>query len=45
MALSDFYQTHPHYKTRLLLHHMDSNEDVVQAAASVGKTSKRYKFN
>ncbi|OMO90641.1 putative glutamate receptor 2 plant [Corchorus olitorius] len=35
MALSDFYQTHPHYKTRLLLHPTDSKGDVVQAAAFV----------
>ncbi|KAK8697279.1 hypothetical protein V6N13_113431 [Hibiscus sabdariffa] len=34
MALSDFYATNPHYKTRLVLHTNDSMEDVVAAAAS-----------
>ena len=34
MSLSDFYATHPHYKTRLLLNPRDSKRDVVVAAAS-----------
>ncbi|KAE8673839.1 Glutamate receptor 2.9 [Hibiscus syriacus] len=34
MALSDFYATHPHYKTRLLLHTKDSMDDLVAAAAA-----------
>ncbi|XP_007011642.2 PREDICTED: glutamate receptor 2.7 [Theobroma cacao] len=32
MALSDFYETHAHYKTRLVLNVRDSKEDVVAAA-------------
>ncbi|CAN7018333.1 unnamed protein product [Brassica oleracea var. botrytis] len=35
MSLSDFYQIHPHYRTRLALHVRDSMEDVVQASAAV----------
>ncbi|XP_012853796.1 PREDICTED: glutamate receptor 2.2-like [Erythranthe guttata] len=34
MALSDFYATHDHYKTRLLLFDRDSKGDVVAAAAA-----------
>ncbi|KAM7477593.1 hypothetical protein LguiA_025806 [Lonicera macranthoides] len=34
MALSDFYASHPHYKTRLLLHVRNSNATVVGAAAA-----------
>ncbi|XWS75987.1 hypothetical protein CRYUN_Cryun01aG0138800 [Craigia yunnanensis] len=34
MALSDFYETHGDYKTRLVLNTRDSNEDVVGAAAA-----------
>ncbi|XVF48218.1 hypothetical protein PTKIN_Ptkin03bG0172200 [Pterospermum kingtungense] len=34
MALSDFYATHPHYETRVVLNTKDSKEDVVQAAAA-----------
>ncbi|KAK4490904.1 hypothetical protein RD792_001620 [Penstemon davidsonii] len=34
MALSDFYATHDHYKTRLLLVNRDSKGDVVGAAAA-----------
>ncbi|XP_022731763.1 glutamate receptor 2.7-like isoform X2 [Durio zibethinus] len=34
MALSDFYATHPHYKTRLIVNTKDSKEDVVAAAAA-----------
>lgn len=34
MALSDFYDTHPHYKTRVQLKTKDSKEDVVEAAVS-----------
>ncbi|XP_048234687.1 glutamate receptor 2.2 isoform X2 [Ricinus communis] len=34
MSLSDFYATHSHFKTRLLLHTRDSKEDVVGAAAA-----------
>ncbi|EOY29260.1 Glutamate receptor, putative [Theobroma cacao] len=32
MALSDFYDTHAHYKTRMVLNIRDSKEDVVAAA-------------
>ncbi|XP_015884528.3 glutamate receptor 2.8 [Ziziphus jujuba] len=32
MALSDFYSSHPQYKTRLFLHINDTNTDVVHAA-------------
>jgi hypothetical protein len=34
MALSDFYASHPYYKTRLRLNIRDSKRDVVGAAAS-----------
>ncbi|GMI89253.1 GLUTAMATE RECEPTOR 2.7, glutamate receptor 2.7 [Hibiscus trionum] len=34
MALSDFYATHSHYKTKLVLHSKDSAGDVVAAAAA-----------
>ncbi|KAG8375363.1 hypothetical protein BUALT_Bualt10G0092300 [Buddleja alternifolia] len=34
MALSDFYATNGHYKTRLVLTNRDSKEDVVGAAAA-----------
>jgi ionotropic glutamate receptor len=34
MALSDFYASHPHYKTRLRLNTRDSKSDVVGAAAA-----------
>ncbi|XVE97289.1 hypothetical protein REPUB_Repub03eG0006900 [Reevesia pubescens] len=34
MALSDFYATHPHYKTRLVFNTKDSKDDVVTAAAA-----------
>ncbi|KAH7523913.1 hypothetical protein FEM48_Zijuj06G0062500 [Ziziphus jujuba var. spinosa] len=33
IALSDFYNSHAYYKTRLLLHTRNSNSDVVAAAA------------
>ncbi|KAH7523909.1 hypothetical protein FEM48_Zijuj06G0062100 [Ziziphus jujuba var. spinosa] len=35
MALSDFYSSHPQYKTRLFLHINDTNTDVVHAAFAV----------
>ncbi|XP_011082028.2 glutamate receptor 2.7-like [Sesamum indicum] len=35
MALSDFYATNAHYKTRLQIHSRDSNGDAVGAAAAV----------
>ncbi|KAK6140849.1 hypothetical protein DH2020_025381 [Rehmannia glutinosa] len=35
MALKDFYATHDHYKTRLVLANRDSKGDVVGAAAAV----------
>ncbi|KAF5960305.1 hypothetical protein HYC85_001514 [Camellia sinensis] len=35
MALSDFYSSHVHYKTRLELHVRDSKDNVVGAAAAV----------
>ncbi|KAL7189340.1 hypothetical protein ACSBR1_039058 [Camellia fascicularis] len=38
MALSDFYASHGHYRTRLLLNTRDSKNDVVGAAA-VGSLS------
>ncbi|KAF2569636.1 hypothetical protein F2Q68_00027659 [Brassica cretica] len=34
MSLSDFYQTHPHYRTRLALHVRDSMEDIVEASVA-----------
>ncbi|KAL0670754.1 hypothetical protein Bca4012_033458 [Brassica carinata] len=34
MSLSDFYQTHPHYRTRLALHIRDSMEDIVEASVA-----------
>jgi hypothetical protein len=34
MALSDFYASHPYYKTRLRLNIRDSKRDVVGAAAA-----------
>ncbi|KAL6196321.1 hypothetical protein ACLB2K_031936 [Fragaria x ananassa] len=34
MALSDFYASHAHYKTRLVLNTRNSNRDVVGAAAA-----------
>ncbi|KAM7480985.1 hypothetical protein LguiB_005568 [Lonicera macranthoides] len=34
MALSDFYASHPHYKTRLLLSVRNSNATVVGAAVA-----------
>ncbi|KAG2663781.1 hypothetical protein I3760_16G049100 [Carya illinoinensis] len=34
MALSDFYASHTHYKTRLVLNPRDSRNDVVQAAVA-----------
>ncbi|XP_024167324.2 glutamate receptor 2.8 [Rosa chinensis] len=34
MALSDFYASHSHYKTRLVLNVRDSNQNVVGAAAA-----------
>lgn len=34
MSLSDFYNSNPHYKTRLLLNIRDSQRDVVAAAAA-----------
>ncbi|GAB4857802.1 hypothetical protein Ancab_015709, partial [Ancistrocladus abbreviatus] len=34
MALSDFYASHAHFRTRLVLHTRGSNQDVVGAAAA-----------
>ncbi|CAH8282339.1 unnamed protein product [Eruca vesicaria subsp. sativa] len=34
MSLSDFYQTHSHYRTRLALHIRDSMEDIVEASVA-----------
>jgi ionotropic glutamate receptor len=34
MALSDFYASHAHHKTRLVLNIRDSNQNVVGAAAA-----------
>ncbi|QHO16690.1 Glutamate receptor 2 [Arachis hypogaea] len=34
MSLSDFYDAHPHYNTRMLLHVRDSQTDVVTAASA-----------
>ena len=34
LALSDFYASHAHFKTRLLLNTRDSNTGVVAAAAA-----------
>lgn len=34
MALADFYSIHTDYKTRLILHPIDSNGSVVDAAAA-----------
>ncbi|CAL5358773.1 unnamed protein product [Camellia sinensis] len=41
MALSDFYSSHVHYKTRLELHVRDSKDNVVGAAAA-GKNQKLW---
>ncbi|KAM7477583.1 hypothetical protein LguiA_025796 [Lonicera macranthoides] len=43
MALSDFYASHPHYSTRLLLNVRNSNATVV-GAASAGKTYEESIF-
>ncbi|CAA7038060.1 unnamed protein product [Microthlaspi erraticum] len=34
MSLSDFYEDHPNYRTRLVLHVRDSMQDTVQASAA-----------
>lgn len=34
MSLSDFYENHPNYRTRIVLHIRDSEEDTVQASAA-----------
>ncbi|XP_062098477.1 glutamate receptor 2.8-like [Humulus lupulus] len=34
LALSDFYASHAHFKTRLVLNIRDSNEDIVSAASA-----------
>ncbi|GMP25233.1 hypothetical protein CsSME_00002195 [Camellia sinensis var. sinensis] len=39
MALSDFYSSHVHYKTRLELHVRDSKDNVVGAAAAATEDS------
>ncbi|KAL3844312.1 hypothetical protein ACJIZ3_001715 [Penstemon smallii] len=49
MALSDFYATHDHYKTRLVLVNRDSKGDVVGAAAAGSffkncRAKHEYKF-
>lgn len=39
MALSDFYASHAHYKTRLVLNIRDSKQNVVGAAAAGSPSS------
>ncbi|CAN8285487.1 unnamed protein product [Cochlearia groenlandica] len=34
MSLSDFYEDHPNYRTRLAIHVRDSKEDIVEASAA-----------
>ena len=41
MALSDFYASNSHYKTRLFLHSRDSKGDVIDAAAA-GKSPSTH---
>ncbi|THG21774.1 hypothetical protein TEA_019998 [Camellia sinensis var. sinensis] len=41
MALSDFYSSHVHYKTRLELHVRDSKDNVVGAAAAAAKEEEK----
>ncbi|CAF2284140.1 unnamed protein product [Brassica napus] len=41
MSLSDFYQTHPHYRTRLALHVRDSMEDIVETSVADVEQNKR----
>ncbi|KAF4367019.1 hypothetical protein G4B88_016731 [Cannabis sativa] len=43
MALKDFYNSNPSYKTRLILHTRDSKSDVVEAAASALDLIKNVK--
>ncbi|KAH7523908.1 hypothetical protein FEM48_Zijuj06G0062000 [Ziziphus jujuba var. spinosa] len=45
MALSDFYNSHPHYNTRLFLHINDSNTNDVVHSAAAGKGSGFRKLN
>lgn len=33
LAMDEFYASHPHYTTKLVLHTRDSENDVVQAAS------------
>ncbi|MED6203634.1 hypothetical protein PIB30_001332 [Stylosanthes scabra] len=43
MSLSDFYDAHPHYNTRLLLNVRDSQNDVVTAASAAVELMKKEK--
>ncbi|XP_040997864.1 glutamate receptor 2.3-like isoform X3 [Juglans microcarpa x Juglans regia] len=43
MALSDFYASHTHYKTRLVLNPRDSRHEVVQAAVAALYLTKNTK--
>ncbi|KAH0854533.1 hypothetical protein HID58_063674 [Brassica napus] len=44
MSLSDFYQTHPHYRTRLALHIRDSMEDIVEASVAAYDLIKKEQW-
>ena len=45
MAFSDFYASHSHYKTRLVLHTRDSNNSVIGAAHAGGTSFSSSPFN
>ncbi|CAA7017576.1 unnamed protein product [Microthlaspi erraticum] len=45
MSLSDFYEDHPKYRTRLVLHVRDSMEDAVQASAAALDLIKNEKVS
>ncbi|XP_018483109.2 glutamate receptor 2.8 [Raphanus sativus] len=45
MSLSDFYLTHPHYRTRLSLHVRDSMEDIVEASDAAYDLIKKEKVS
>ena len=43
LSLSDFYSSHPHYNTKILLHIIDSKDDLL-LAASQGLTPFIFSF-
>ncbi|EOA26543.1 hypothetical protein CARUB_v10022601mg [Capsella rubella] len=45
MSLSDFYEDHPSYRTRITLHVRDSMEDTVQASAAALDLIKNEQVN